>query len=197
MSWLPQAEAIGQFLQGHIPFDIALGIVILMFTLSVIFRLANRPMRTANDPSIMKALEGFKERGDADQLTLLWDYTIHADDNLNDRQNFFLFFESVLLGGTFAVLAASTQSTNEKLHAVVAGVALLGVLTTFFWWYIQLRQGYILSCMTEFHKRVTPVYKEVIMHVRERTYRIGATVILVYVLPLLVGLLWTAILFYA
>lgn len=197
MTWLPQAQvqAIGQFLQAHPLFDAALGIVIMMVLLSVVFTLINRPERAANDPEIKRALEEF-QKGNPDQLKLLWEYALHADGVFNDRQNFFLLFESILLGGVFAIIAAVTHVHIGVLSQLLTAIAFLGLLTTISWWYIQLRQHYVLSCLIVFHRKVTPVYGSVISRIRQRPYRIDGGLFLVYILPLVVSCLWTALLLY-
>ncbi|MGO8950518.1 MAG: hypothetical protein ACLQUY_23235 [Ktedonobacterales bacterium] len=184
-------QLVSQFFQRYIAFDIAASIVIIMFILSVAFKLVNNPRQAAANLNINESL-----KGDKDQLKLLWDYALHSDDSFNDRQNFFLFFESVLLGGTFGLTAATTKNHGNVINLMLLLIVFLGLLTTVSWWYIQVRQEYVLDCLSEFHKRVTPVYQDVISQFRQKPYRVDSTLILVYVLPLLVGCLWAAMLLY-
>lgn len=194
MEWQSESQAVSQFVRGHIPFDIGILIVICVMGLSAIFSWVNRPSRAA-DQSIKTALESFKNN-DPDQLKLLWEYALHSDQIFSDRQNFFLLFESILLGGTFAVIAATTQIHNGIMGHVITLIAFLGLITAVCWWYIQMRQEYVLDCLTTFHRLVTPVYADVILRIRQKPYRLGSTLILVYILPVLVGLLWSVILLF-
>lgn len=194
MQWLAQeSQPLGLFLQEHVPFAVALGIVAAMPILALIFGLFNRPAKAA--AKLQSTLQDLEEK-QPDQVKLLWDYALHSDNLFNDRQNFFLFFESILLGGTFALIAATTQIDSHVLNLVLMLVAFSGLLITVSWWYLQLRQAYVLECMTRFHKIVTPVYRDVILPIREKPYRVGTNLILVNIFPLLVALLWSAILLY-
>ena len=195
MPWVAQeSQAFGGFLQGHVPFDVALGIVVTMLILSFVFSLVNRPEKAL--APLKSTLENLSDEA-PDQVKLLWEYALHSDNLFNERQNFFLFFESILLGGTFAVIAATViQQSSNTVKLVLLLIAFAGLLITVSWWYLQLRQVYILDCMTQFHKIVTPIYRDVISPIRSKPYRVGTNLILVKVFPLLVALLWCSILLY-
>lgn len=194
-SWFAQSQSVWQFLQARIPFDIAACVVLAMIVFSIIFRIRNRPEKTINDEIIKAKLEEIKDQ--PEELKLLWGYAMHADDVFNDRQNLFLVFESILLGGASAIISPVIQSANSVLATLFIAVVFLGLMTTISWWYTQIRQSYVVGCMTEFHKMVTPVYGKVIYRIREWPYRVDATLFLVYILPLLVACLWAVMLFIA
>ena len=67
-----------------------------------------------------------------EQKRRLWEHALHEDEQYNDRLNFFLIFESVLLGVMGAVFTRADAS-----RPVLIAIALLGVIITLVWINIQ------------------------------------------------------------
>ena len=84
-----------QFLGTHPPFDIAAPIALTLIVLSVVVTSQN-PAKDA-----IKRVRLDPNRLDKAQQAYLWEYALHEDNLFNERQNFFLLFESILFAATF------------------------------------------------------------------------------------------------
>ena len=78
-----------------------------------------------------------------EQKNRLWEQHLYSDEVFNNRLNFFLVFESVLLA-VIGVLFG--KSSSEKL--VLVTIIFLGFIITLLWGYTQARQKYIRDRLT-------------------------------------------------
>jgi hypothetical protein len=92
-----------------------------------------------------------KEMSEAQQ-SRLWDHAIHEDKQYNDRLNFFLIFESVLLGVVGAIYAKETVS-----QSILIAIAGLGVIITLVWINIQAYHHFYLD---SFNPRLLHAFAE-------------------------------------
>ena len=77
---------------------------------------------------------------DSDQINRLWQHAAHSQNRFDNRLNFFLVFESVLLG-VVGVLYSRPSPAKIMLIALIC----LGFVLTVFWGYIQARERYLLN----------------------------------------------------
>jgi hypothetical protein len=128
---------------------------------------------------------------DSDQINRLWQHAAHSQNRFDNRLNFFLVFESVLLG-VVGVLYSRPSPAKIMLIALIC----LGFVLTFFWGYIQARERYLLNDLEAQLKEVAPEYRETMMR-RERTkWPISSTLLLAYGVPSLVAIIWIVLFFF-
>jgi len=92
-----------------------------------------------------------------DSRNRLWDHLTHAESVFLNQLNFFLIFESLLLGGVINGIL-----TNQHLSAkpVLVIIIILGGFVTFFWLCIQYCQGYLFEKLKMRVEEQLPEYKE-------------------------------------
>ena len=73
-----------------------------------------------------------------DQINRLWEHRLHVDNELYVLLNFFLIFESVLLG-VVGVLYSRPNPAMMVLRVLV----ILGLSITIVWGYVQARHKYM------------------------------------------------------
>jgi hypothetical protein len=138
------------------------------------------------------------ENLDSEQSRRLWEYRLHVGNQLYSRLTFFLIFESVLLGVVGALYSKTSQSA-----LVLKVIVILGFCITVVWLYIQhnIKQSFVV--MENRAKENFPEHKESINEirkVRKVESRLGieapATILLTYVIPSLVALVWIFLLFF-
>lgn len=128
---------------------------------------------------------------DPKQNDLLWQYVMHEDVIFNERLNFFLVFESVLLGA----IAMLFNKEISRYRLLMAVLVILGLLLTVVWAYVQAKQRSILKIVTRRLMENLPEYRETVEELEEaRWRRLSATALLAYVIPGLIGLMWGGLL---
>jgi hypothetical protein len=131
-----------------------------------------------------------------DQLNRLWTHAIHEDDVFNHRLNFFLVFESVLLG-VVGVLFGVLYNKSLPTKPLLASIIVLGLLLTFFWGYLQARQQDDYKVVAARLREADPEYREyrtTIAQLEQRKWPIPAMSLLTYGVPFVVVLMWICIL---
>ena len=129
------------------------------------------------------------EQLDSDQLNRLWEHGLHEDTMFNERLNFFLVFESILIAIVTGLHSQTSEPFLEKI------VTTLGLLTTIVWGYTQAQQKYILEGLLERTREVIPEYRLTVERRRKVNWPIRNLPILAYGMPALVSLLWITLLF--
>ena len=129
---------------------------------------------------------------DSDQINRLWEHGMHEDNGFNDRLNFFLIFESVLLG-VVGVLFSKPTSAMFFLRVII----ILGICVTIIWGYVQAWQLYVLRSITTRLKEVAPEYQLTLERRAQVRWPIPARGLLTYAIPLLVLLVWIVLLIFA
>ncbi len=129
-----------------------------------------------------------EEQDIRDQLNRLWEDRLHEDNVFNERQNFFLVSQSMLL-----VAYATLLSASQPNIPVARITASLGVLLTLVWIYVNARLYYIVRHIQDRAISMIPEYKETI---RTRTkWPISSTRLMAYFVPLIIGAVWAILIF--
>jgi hypothetical protein len=113
------------------------------------------------------------------------------DTMFHNRLNFFLVFESVLLG---VVGLLYSRSTTAKL--VLISIICLGLILTILWGYVQARTKYVFDSLRAFHREVIPEYKLTVTRREQVKWPISSTLLEAYGVPLLVALIWIVLLIF-
>ncbi len=125
------------------------------------------------------------------EIDRLWQHRQSVDTHFNERLNFFVVFESVLLG-VVGVLGLGDREVIPR--AALLLVAALGVLLTGLWWYAQSKQRYILNLLRTRAAQFMPEYRATRSQRTSGLYRVSATWILAHLLPALFGAIWLILL---
>jgi hypothetical protein len=128
---------------------------------------------------------------DSEQINHLWEHRRHVDIQFYSRMNFFLVFESVLLG-----VVGVMYSKPATPSLILKGIIVLGLILTLIWEYSQARHKYILDDLTTLVKEVMPEYEQVIERRRKAKWPISNRTLSAYVVPSLIALLWIIFLFF-
>ena len=127
----------------------------------------------------------------ADEVSRLWEHGLHEDTIFNDRLNFFLIFESVLLG----VVGMLYSKQPPVIKPVLITIVSLGLLITIIWGYIQAKHRSTLRILGERCEEHLTEFKETHAALAGKKWRrISGTWLLAYVIPFLVALIWIALL---
>jgi hypothetical protein len=141
-------------------------------------------MKTVNG-SNREELMSMSEHLETEQISRLWEHFWHLDNNFYNRLNFFLVFESVLLG----VVGLLYSRPNGSI-LVLKLIMLLGFSLTVLWGYVQARQKYLLDDLVEQVKAVAPEYRMTLERRKHAKWPISSVWLLAYIVPLLVALIW-------
>jgi hypothetical protein len=122
----------------------------------------------------------------AEQRARFWQHAMHQDTQFNDRLNFFLVFESILLG-----IVAALYARSSNVDFMLWAIALLGLVITLLWMNVQVYQKYYLD---SFSRRLEQLPEFAVTAEYNRKWRPGtARRILTYIIPLTVALIWLGI----
>ncbi len=64
------------------------------------------------------------DKPDRDQIDRLWQHGLHEDNIFNNRLNFFLVFESVLLGVVAMLFGTPTPNVDVIRTIIILGIAI-------------------------------------------------------------------------
>jgi len=136
---------------------------------------------------------------DSEQRTRLWEYRLHIENQLYIRLTVFLTYETILLA-----VVGTLQNNLNSAKSVVLVLIVLGMLVTLIWLYIQHNTQQIFVILDRRTYDNLPEHKETIdriMRARRLERRLGvrtrvpALLLLTYVLPILILLIWIFLLF--
>ncbi len=138
------------------------------------------------------------ERKDHDEAPLsdpardrLFAHGLHEDTIFNERLNFFLVFESVLLGIVATIYGGDPQDLPRTILALLAA---LGGAITVLWLYIQRYQNALRKVLVERAERHVPEFARTRAIARQRRGRgPTASFLLTYAIPILVLFVWVAV----
>jgi hypothetical protein len=140
------------------------------------------------------------EQLDNEQLTRLWEHKLQVETVFYNRLNFFLIFESLLLGGIISVVLSNNKPSEPTILIVIA---LFGFVVAIFWMCVQFNQAYIFGKLKKRLMEVLPEYKETIRQREEgRLWLITLIQFLSTLkcfglsIPSLVALVWFVLLVY-
>ncbi len=132
-----------------------------------------------------------------DKANRLWEYLITEQEIFNNRLNFFLAVETILLSSLAVIIGQGNSINNyEKLLTLFL---LLGLSLTIIWVYIQARQNCVLSVVRERAHLYLPDIKETQKQIDSRldSYsrrcfirRIRIRHMLSYVIPSIFLIVW-------
>ncbi|UBF27606.1 hypothetical protein K9N68_06690 [Kovacikia minuta CCNUW1] len=120
----------------------------------------------------------------------LFEHVLHEDTMFNDRLNFFLIFESVIMGIVGVLYQKSTPSLP-----IIRTLIVLAIILTFIWGYVQARQKWMLDCLTARSLKEMDDYRAIVEERKRGKWPIGNLALLAYVVPTVVVVLWLTLLF--
>ena len=130
-------------------------------------------------------------RMEADEISRLWEHGLHEDTMFNERLNFFLIFESVLLG----VVGMLYSKQPPVMKSLLVVIAFLGLFITIIWGFIQVKHRSTLRILGWRCEENLPEFKETHAILAGKKWRrISGTWLLAYCIPFLVALVWIALL---
>ena len=124
------------------------------------------------------------------EIDRLWQHRQAVDTHFNERLNFFLVFESVLLA-VVGLLLGSEKLTPAVLRLLIS----LGLVLTIVWWYAQGKQKYILDLLRSRCEQHMPEYRAARAQRTMRLYKPSVTWLLAHLVPVLVAAIWLILLF--
>jgi hypothetical protein len=125
------------------------------------------------------------ENLDNEQLNRLMQHAMHSQNRFDNRLNFFLIFESVLLGVATTLYSKST-STDPVLITIIC----LGFFLTVLWGYVQAREKFLFDVAQKHLTEVVPEYREIIRREHQAKWPLGSTSLLTYGVPWLMTGVW-------
>jgi hypothetical protein len=175
-------EKVGNLVATH-----SLFVILLLITvgISLANMLSTVRVKPRNPPDWEKVAADLSEQ----QKQRMWDQVMHDDNMFNDRLNFLLVFESVLLGVGIGAITSHSPAAGSALE----GFAVFGLLVTLLWSYIQARHKRGLDALKNRTRAVFPEYTLGAI-VRGRP-PFSSTWLLTYPLPWLVAAVWLGLLF--
>jgi hypothetical protein len=132
-----------------------------------------------------------QERLEDDQLDRIFEYRTQCLNTFYNRLNFFLIFESVLLGAISLLHSGPTLSL-----AIVRAIIVFGLTLTLIWWYTQARQKHMLYTATTYAQEVIPEYRELLARMKKEVLPYLTWDLLTHAIPALTLLLWALLLIF-
>jgi hypothetical protein len=120
-----------------------------------------------------------------DQINRLWEHRLHVDNEFYSRLNFFLVFESVLMG-----VVGVLYSSPHPVMFVLRAISILGFCITLVWVYVQARHKYLLDTLNARCSEIIPEYRETIDYWKKTKWPFSTRWLLAYVIPVLVVAVW-------
>jgi hypothetical protein len=127
---------------------------------------------------------------DNEQLRRLWENRLHVDNEFYSRLNFFLIFESVLLG----VVGTLYSKTNQAMP-VLKVIVILGLCITLVWAYVQAKHKYFLDAINAQCREIMPEYRATVENWNKIKWPLSTRWLLAYVIPTLIALVWIILIF--
>jgi len=124
---------------------------------------------------------------DEEQRRRLWEFALHEDNLLSQRQNLFLVAESM-----FAV--AYTTALEAKQSGIAVILSVIALLLTVAWLYVSARHSAIVDLIQERARNALPEYRELYKGRSWRWAPIRSRTVVTFGVPVLVGILWVALL---
>lgn len=120
------------------------------------------------------------------QRDRIWDHRLHEDTQLNQRLNFFLIAEAMLV-----VAAAQVLSSSTPKAWLGAGISAVGLVLTCVWFGVNQRQVKIMRHIQERAKEALPEFRK---HYETRPKGHSSTFWLSVGIPVIIGAVWVIIL---
>jgi len=123
----------------------------------------------------------------------LWQHIIHEEDTLNNRLNFFLVLESILLGVVAMLLGQNPLASNQNF--ILRAFLFLGLALTIIWAYVAARQKYVFDSLRKRVIETLPEYAETIKIREQVRWPFSNLSLLSYVVPAIFIVIWIALQF--
>ena len=150
----------------------------------------SRQSAIPND-NLAKSWIAIRDNLTSEQKNRLWEQHLRTDEVFYDRLNFFLVFESILLG---VVVTLFSKSSPEKL--VLVTIICLGLVITILWAYTQARQKYIRDRQQARTQEVLPEYQAIVEDRERGKWPFSSVKLLTYGVPVLIALVWIVLFVY-
>jgi len=115
---------------------------------------------------------------------------LHEDTIFYNMLNFFLVFESVLLG-VVGLLYSRTASAGPVVKIIIA----LGLSVTLVWGYAQTRQKRYIKIISAQAQKLDSNYESLVQTRGNGIWSLSVMGLLAYAIPTLILLVWVALLF--
>jgi hypothetical protein len=129
----------------------------------------------------------------SEQADRLWQHGLHEDNVFNDRINFFLVIEAILLGSVATLFGQISANGRFVLLAFIA----FGFILTLIWWYVSARHMYVLEGLRKRAREVFPEYAATrTMREGERERKrwlVSANWLLAHAVPVIFILIWVVL----
>jgi hypothetical protein len=129
---------------------------------------------------------------DSGQINHLWQHAMHSQNRFDNRLNFFLIFESVLLG-----VVGTLYSKSASAKPILITIICLGFFLTVLWGYIQAREKFLFEGVEKRLKEVAPEYGEIVFRREQMRWPLHSTPLLTYGVPALIALVWVVFFVFA
>ncbi len=123
-----------------------------------------------------------------DQKNRIWQLFLHAEDTFYNRLNFFVIFETLLLGVVSLLFSRPTPA-----KPLLIGISILGLCSTAAWTFSQARQLDVYHRRREYVSEVIPEYQAV--RDRQKKWFLSSMLVLTFIPGLLV-ILWIVFLIF-
>ena len=123
-----------------------------------------------------------------DQKNRIWQLFLHAEEIFYTRLNFFVVFETLLLG-----VVSLLYSRPPQAKLLLIGIGMLGLGLTAAWTYSQARQLYVFHRLRDYVKEVLPEYQAV--RDGRKKWFLGSMTVMTWI-PGLVVVLWMVFLIF-
>ncbi len=137
-------------------------------------------------------MEEMRKYLDNEQLNRLMQHAMHAQNRFDNRLNFFLIFESVLLG---VVTALSSKTTSVNL--ILITIICLGFFLTVLWGYTQIREKFLFEVVEKRLAEELPEYEETFRRQEMGRWPFRSTFVLTYGVPGLIAIVWILLFVFA
>lgn len=126
----------------------------------------------------------------SDELSRAWTHRQILELNFNNRLNFFLLFQSILLAATVNGIG---QAYDDYLLIVIC---MFGTVLTIIWWLVQRREHHMLDTVKNYLREHDKSYR--VRRTRYQKFSINFSVnnLLSRVIPPLISLLWLLLIGY-
>lgn len=128
-----------------------------------------------------------------EEASRLWQHAMHEETILNNRLNFFMVVESVLLGILGMLFGQTTNTPNREF--ILRTFMILGLALTMVWQYVAARQLYAFESVRKRARESLPEYATTRTEREKVRWRLSNLKLLCYVVPGIFFLVWIVLQF--
>lgn len=123
-----------------------------------------------------------------EQSARIWERYSSEEEIFNNRLNFFLILETLLLGGVIAFVGQSTPDRYTLI--VLSPIIIVGNFLTLVWVYIQARQKYVLDAVRRWAYQHLPEFRAMEDDIYSKYWPLKIRNLLAYIIPLVFLVTW-------